>query len=126
MLRRRGADWPRPGASFFRSMLWLGKKIFKFREKLTIGRGLMAEDEEKPFLDHLEDLRKTLMKMIVTLIVTMIGCFVFNEQIFLLAKRPVLAARIDIPESEHLPKAFENPEEWPIVVGIAHGTARAG
>ena len=47
---------------------------------------------EKPFLDHLEDLRKMLMKIIITLMVTTIFAFVFNKEIFEFVMLPVKMA----------------------------------
>lgn len=103
-------------------MLWIGKKIFKLRDKLSAKRKLMADDEEKPFLDHLEDLRKTLTRILLTLVISMIGCFAFQEQIFEIVKRPVDAAQIGVPEKESSPSALRDPHEWPVVGGIAYST----
>lgn len=50
------------------------------------------DPHEKPFLDHLEDLRKTMMKIIITLMVTTILAFAFNKQIFAFVMQPVLLA----------------------------------
>ncbi|NOY00341.1 MAG: hypothetical protein GXP30_11490 [Verrucomicrobia bacterium] len=51
-----------------------------------------CDPHEKPFLDHLEDLRKTLMKIIITLMITTIIAFVFNIQIFEFVMQPVMMA----------------------------------
>ncbi len=48
------------------------------------------DPHEKPFLEHLEDLRKTLMKMIVTMMVATILAFAFNKQIFAFVLYPVM------------------------------------
>jgi sec-independent protein translocase protein TatC len=56
--------------------MWLLKKLFKKRDEQT-GDG----DIVKPFLDHLEDLRWTLVKMISTLTVTMLVAFGFRKQL---------------------------------------------
>ncbi len=56
--------------------MWLLKKLFKKRDEQT-GDG----DIVKPFLDHLEDLRWTLVKMIVVLTVAMGFAFGFRKQI---------------------------------------------
>jgi len=45
--------------------------VFKFRE-------LPESESSKPFLEHLEDLRWTIVKMALTLAVAMIGCFAFR------------------------------------------------
>ncbi len=102
-------------------MLWIGKKLFKLRDKVSITRGLAVEDEEKPFLEHLEDLRKTIMKILVTLIVTMVACFSFTDDLVKIVNYPVQAAEIDRPEDAELPRGFKDPEEWPHLIAIAHG-----
>ena len=53
-------------------MVWLGKKVFDMRHQLSVKRKLIPEDEEKPFLDHLEDLRKSLSRIVATLLVGMV------------------------------------------------------
>jgi competence ComEA-like helix-hairpin-helix protein len=50
------------------------------------------DPHEKPFLDHLEDLRKTLMKIIITLLITTMFAFAFNKQIFAFVLYPVMLA----------------------------------
>ena len=60
-------------------------KLFKIREeaaRIRPGADDGFDPYEKPFLDHLEDLRVTLMKMGATLFVITIACFAFHEQIF--------------------------------------------
>jgi len=66
-------------------------KLFKMREHASRSRP-GADDgfdaHEKPFLDHLEDLRHTLMKICGTLAVSTIACFTFHKQIFELVQVP--------------------------------------
>jgi len=81
------------------------KKLFKFRERKNPEenppapddphRELTAEEEAelahhreleeeglvKPFLEHLEDLRTMIMKIVITLVVVMIGAFFFRVQL---------------------------------------------
>jgi Tat protein translocase TatC len=61
--------------------MWQGllTKVFKAREKIALN--LNPQDEEKPFLDHLEDLRSMLVRIAVTLLVCVLGTFVFNKQL---------------------------------------------
>ncbi len=47
------------------------KQIFRLRETLQVA----PEDEEKPFLDHLDDLRKVILRMAFTLLIVMLVCF---------------------------------------------------
>ena len=55
--------------------MWFLKKLFKKRDEQLQNDG----DIVKPFLDHLEDLRWTLMKMISVLAVTMMVAFGFRK-----------------------------------------------
>ncbi len=93
-------------------------KVFGAREKLAKQRG--HDDKEMPFLEHLEELRQTLMKIIITLIIVTIGAFVFREPLMDFIKRPVelagLGATIDLPDDV-------NKQEWRRVQTLAK-TAR--
>ena len=62
--------------------MWQGilNKVFKVREKVAMN--LSKDDEEKPFLEHLEDLRSMLVRMAVTLVITTIGSFIFYKELF--------------------------------------------
>lgn len=66
---------------FWSEMFFL-KYIFGLRER-------SVADEEKPFLSHLEDLRKTLFKVAGTLIVAMLVCLNFSGQILDFLRAPV-------------------------------------
>lgn len=66
-------------------------KLFKMREHASRSRPGADEGfdaHEKPFLDHLEDLRHTLMKICSTLAVSTALCFGFHKQIFELVQVP--------------------------------------
>lgn len=52
---------------------WLFKKVVTFREKVAVDLG--QGDDEKPFLDHLEDLRTMIVRMAVTLLIVTVGTF---------------------------------------------------
>ena len=74
------------------------EKLFKAREATNKRRQAKAgADEgydpyEKPFLDHLEDLRKTLGKMLILICVTTVISFAFNVQIFKFVQLPAKLA----------------------------------
>lgn len=68
--------------------MWLLKKLFKKRDEQLAGDG----DVVKPFLDHLEDLRWTLMKMVGTLAVTMLLAFFFRTTLTALLNHPLQVA----------------------------------
>lgn len=72
--------------------MWLLKKLFKKRDEMT-GDG----DIVKPFLDHLEDLRWTLLKMVATLATTMMFAFGFRKTLAELLAYPL---RLALGDSE--------------------------
>ncbi|MFC5453402.1 twin-arginine translocase subunit TatC [Prosthecobacter fluviatilis] len=75
--------------------MWSGllQKVFKVREKVALNLGGKG-DEEKPFLDHLEDLRKMIVRMAMTLLVSTIITFCFYEQLFEIIKHPLWATGV--------------------------------
>ncbi len=62
--------------------MYLLKKAIQIREN-------SHPDHEKPFLEHLEDLRIMITRVVVTLLVAMIVCFVFNRKIMDFFRLPV-------------------------------------
>lgn len=67
------------------------EKLFKIRESASRARP-GADDgfdaHEKPFLDHLEDLRHCLIRIGISLAVATVVCFTFHQQIFKLIQIP--------------------------------------
>ncbi|MCX6970645.1 MAG: twin-arginine translocase subunit TatC [Verrucomicrobia bacterium] len=57
------------------------KRFFDFRE---------TRDDAKPFLEHLEDFRKMLIKIALALAVTMTLCFMFRSELAGLIQRPLI------------------------------------
>ena len=57
------------------------KKIFSFRE---------SEDEERPFMDHLADLRVMIIRIAVVLVVAMVGAFFFRDILAAVIQRPLV------------------------------------
>ena len=72
--------------------MWQGilNKVFKVREKVAMN--LNKEDEEKPFLDHLDDLRTMLVRMGMTLVAATIISFVFYKELFNILLYPMVLA----------------------------------
>ncbi len=76
------------------------EKLFKFRElasrknKPRAGADDGFDPHEKPFLDHLEDLRHTMMKVITTLSITTILGFAFHKWIFHFVMVPLSLAKM--------------------------------
>lgn len=68
--------------------MWLLKKLFKKRDEQLVGDG----DVVKPFLDHLEDLRWTIMKMVATLAISMVLAFCFRTSLTALLNHPLQVA----------------------------------
>jgi sec-independent protein translocase protein TatC len=60
------------------------RDVFKFRD-------LPESETSKPFLEHLEDLRWTIVKMAITLIVAMVLCFAFRTALVQIMQRPLQA-----------------------------------
>jgi sec-independent protein translocase protein TatC len=62
--------------------MYLLKKVFELREKAHPAH-------EKPFLDHLEDLRVMVTRVVITLLVSMIVCFAFQDDLMRILRAPV-------------------------------------
>src|ERR1700755_3183830 len=58
------------------------RDIFKFRD-------LPESEASKPFLEHLEDLRWTIVKMAITLVAAMIVCFAFRSTLVRVLQAPL-------------------------------------
>src|SRR3954451_21623979 len=58
------------------------RDVFKFRD-------LPESETSKPFLEHLEDLRWTIVKMAITLVLAMIVCFAFRSTLVHVMQRPL-------------------------------------
>ena len=58
------------------------RDVFKFRD-------LPESEVSKPFLEHLEDLRWTIVKMAMTLLGAMVLCFVFRNALVHVMQRPL-------------------------------------
>ncbi|HEX4654010.1 MAG TPA: twin-arginine translocase subunit TatC [Candidatus Udaeobacter sp.] len=58
------------------------RDIFKFRD-------VPESETSKPFLEHLEDLRWTIVKMALTLLVAMIVCFAFRSTLVRILQAPL-------------------------------------
>jgi Tat protein translocase TatC len=72
--------------------MWQGllSKVFKVREKVALNLG--KSDEEKPFLDHLDDLRTMLVRMAMTLLISAFAAFAFYGYLFNILLYPMVVA----------------------------------
>src|SRR3954464_11678644 len=90
------------------------RSLFNFRSQ---NKG--SEDAEKPFLDHLEDLRVTLMKMGTVLVISMIVAFCFRNHLTRLLERPLDAVNLQ-PKAEAHPTERERlAKEYAVISIIA-------
>ena len=62
--------------------MFLLNKVIQLREK-------SSPEQEKPFLEHLEDLRKMLFRVVITLLIAVLGCFGFQKTLMEILRRPV-------------------------------------
>lgn len=67
------------------------RNIFSFREQ---------EDEAKPFLDHIGELRVMIIRMAMALIMTSVGAFFFRDALAALVQHPLLV--VDPQSANHL------------------------
>ncbi len=73
--------------------MWQGilKKVFSVRDKVALN--LSGEgDAEKPFIEHLEDLRTMLVRMALTLLISTFGTFFFYQELFRAIQMPIIFA----------------------------------
>lgn len=64
--------------------MYLLKKLFQLRDKAGA-----SDDAEKPFLAHLEDLRIVVTRVVITLTVATVICFVYRDTLMMVLRRPV-------------------------------------
>lgn len=83
--------------------MYLLKKIIQLREN-------SHPDHEKPFLEHLEDLRVMITRVILTLVIAMVVCFVFQKQLMEILRRPVEQVWIHQVEAKLPGKAESAPK----------------
>lgn len=62
--------------------MFLLKKVIQLRES-------SHPDHEKPFLEHLEDLRAMITRIVITLLISMVVCFAFQKELMEVLRRPV-------------------------------------
>jgi sec-independent protein translocase protein TatC len=62
--------------------MYLLKKVIQLREQ-------SHPDHEKPFLEHLEDLRVMITRIVITLVISMVVCFTFNKELMEFFRYPV-------------------------------------
>jgi len=79
--------------------MFLLKKIFQLRDKAN-------NDTEKPFLEHLEDLRVMVTRIVVTLLITTVVCFSYRDELMNLLRKPIVEVW-EIHSANRLPAESE-------------------
>lgn len=101
--------------------MYLLNKIVQLREN-------SHPDHEKPFLEHLEDLRVMITRVVLTLVISMVICFTFQKQLMEVLRRPVEQVWITQLEAK-LPQTAEQAprpldvEQWEKAKSIEHAAA---
>ncbi len=62
--------------------MFLLKKVFQLRDHVN-------PEEEKPFLEHLEDMRIMITRVMATLLISTVVCFAFKNQLLDILRKPV-------------------------------------
>ena len=83
------------------------KHIFRLRESTQQPTGA---EGDMPFLDHLEDLRRTIIYMASTLVVAMLLCFGFAPSLMQILRQPVEHVWQE-HAAAHLPAGI-SPQDW--------------
>ena len=78
-------------------------------------------DTEKPFLDHLDDLRKMFIRMALCVMIATVVSFEFAPELMGVIRRPVDQVWTEY-ESSHLPQEV-NSEEWGHAKALAYSLA---
>ncbi|MFM2170483.1 MAG: twin-arginine translocase subunit TatC [Verrucomicrobiota bacterium] len=85
--------------------MFLLKKVFQLRDKAN-------PDAEKPFLEHLEDLRVMVTRVVVTLLITTVVCFTYRDQLMEILRKPISDVW-EIHSANKLPKSGKiNADQW--------------
>jgi sec-independent protein translocase protein TatC len=101
--------------------MYLLKKVIQLREN-------SHPDHEKPFLEHLEDLRIMITRIVITLLVSVIICFTFQKQLMEILRQPVEQVWIAQLEKKLPQKEGEAPkpldvDTWEQAKALEHAAA---
>ncbi|MFM2221284.1 MAG: twin-arginine translocase subunit TatC [Verrucomicrobiota bacterium] len=87
--------------------MFLLKKVFQLRDKAN-------PDAEKPFLEHLEDLRVMVTRVVVTLLITTVVCFTYRDQLMEILRKPISDVW-EIHSANKLPKSGKlSADQWEV------------
>ena len=96
-----------PGLNPGLTSMYLLKKVIQLREN-------SHPDHEKPFLEHLEDLRVMVTRVVITLVISMVACFAFNKNLMDFFRQPVdqvLVTQLKATLPDDAPRPF-TVESW--------------
>lgn len=86
--------------------MFLLRTLFRARSGMQMRHAAEEPVQEMTFLEHLEDLRRTIIRMSLTVLVAMMACFAFATQMLDVLRLPVEAVW-RAHESNHLPASVE-------------------
>ena len=103
LLRSALAEWGERGLDARPPRhMYLLKKVIQLREKST-------PDHEKPFLEHLEDLRIMVTRVVMTLLISVLVCFAFQKKMMEVLRMPVEQVWVQQAKSKLPTKEEEAP-----------------
>lgn len=94
-------------------------KIFKLRDKAN-------PEEEKPFLDHLEDLRIMVTRVVLTLLISTLACFFYKDELMSVIRRPVEQVWVERHEATLPEKEAISLDDWENALTFAEVSAPLG
>ncbi|MGE9268700.1 MAG: twin-arginine translocase subunit TatC [Verrucomicrobiales bacterium] len=94
--------------------MFLLNKLFQLRDQAN-------PEEEKPFLEHLEDLRIMISRVMITLLVSTLICFTFKDDLMNVLRKPVEEVWIQKQENA-LPKDLDL-DTWERALTLADATS---
>jgi len=103
--------------------MFLLTKLFRARDSLNEKRSRW-DDVEKPFLDHLEDLRIMFTKIVLTLAVSVVVCFIFHRQLMEIVRYPIRLAGLEEVDGNKLPDEKIKRSDWAAVKSMAFAAGR--
>ena len=99
--------------------MFLLKKMFKLRDKTN-------PDEEKPFLEHLEDLRVMVTRIALTLLISTLACFIYKDDLMSIIRKPVEQVWIERHEASLPKEEAITLDEWEKALTLSTVSAPLG
>ena len=95
--------------------MFLLKNLFNFRGKSH------GDNGEKPFMAHLEDLRDMLVRIVLTLVLSTVLCYIFRAELMDLLRRPIEKVWVTSQEAK-LPEGISTTK-WELAKKAARDTS---